>query len=103
MVIYEVNLTINPEISGEFLDWLNNEHLSEMMSHEGFYQQKVFYRKPEEEGLNEEKRLITIHYYVHSRKDLETYLSQHSQKMRQKALDKYGGQFSAERRVLYRD
>ena len=102
MVIYEVNLAINPESTVNFVEWLNNEHINEMMSNDGFYEHKIFYRKPEEEGVKD-KDLLTIHYFVHSRKNLEEYLQNKASEMRQRALDHFKGQFDVNRRILYHD
>lgn len=101
MVIYEVNLSIQAEYADRFTKWLKDEHLSEMMSHEDFYELKLFYRKPEEENVDLGKTLLTIHYLVHSRKDLEQYLQKNAEQMRQKAADLFDGHFEVRRRILY--
>jgi hypothetical protein len=43
----------------------------------------------------------SIHYYVADAKRLEAYLDEHAREMRQHGLDRFGGRFTAARRVLY--
>ncbi len=102
MVIYEINLELNPEIKDDFVSWLEDEHIDELLAQDGFYKAETFYRKTSEEnGTN--KDLLTIHYSVNSRKNLEDYFANESEKIRGKALEKFEGKFKIDRRILYRD
>ena len=103
MVIYEINLSVDRDVAEEFTKWLETEHLGEMSENEGFFESKVFYRKPQEEGLDDKKALLTVHYSVHSRKDLERYFEDHAEVLRSKATDLFGDKFTADRRILYKD
>ena len=49
---------------------------------------------------NKNKIDLCIHYYIKSEFDLEEYLMNHADKMRQEGLDLFKNQFSANRRIL---
>ena len=102
MVIYEVNVELNPEIKDDFISWLENEHIDELLAQDGFYKAETFYRKASEEGCAD-KSLLTIHYSVNSRKNLEDYFKNHREEIKRKALEKFNGKFKINRRILYRD
>jgi len=100
MIIYEVNLSIQKEIADSYKQWLK-KHMSEMLKIEGFNKAQMFYRDPTDATPKDENViLLTIHYTINDRKNLERYFSHEAKKMRQEAMDLFGNKFSATRRVL---
>jgi len=96
-VIYEVNLKINLQIEEDFLKWLK-EHVVEMLNIEGFLEATI--STPELIEENNSVKLITCSYKVSSREMLKNYFDNHSQKMREDGIKRFGSQFTAERRIL---
>lgn len=105
VVIYEVNLTVEPEQSNEYSVWLE-EHIRGMLELEGFDSAALYARSgPDEEAraperVPEGKRHWTVHYHLENRAALERYFEEDAERMRAKGADQFEGQFSAERRVL---
>ena len=93
--IYEVTISVDREILDQFDSWLAH-HVEEMLQIEGIYNAEVFEQEDDEQ---ERARRITLYYFV-SDADLEQYLSGQAETMRQSAIDRFAGQFEAERRVL---
>tara|TARA_B100000683_G_scaffold225407_1_gene223984 strand:+ start:336 stop:629 length:294 start_codon:yes stop_codon:yes gene_type:complete len=93
VVIYEVNLTLEPQIVAEFRAWLD-EHIAEMLTFEGFTQSKLL--KVEDESLYR----LTVWYFVESRSALEQYFNGEAARMREDGLRRFGDRFSATRRIM---
>lgn len=102
-VIYEVNLEVQPQISGEFEAWLD-EHIAELLALPGFCSAQRFRRVAAEEGRSGPDGgpvLLTVHYTLSSREALEEYFQTHAPRMREAGLKRWPGQFTATRRILY--
>jgi hypothetical protein len=104
MLIYEVNLTVDEAISTEYSTWLR-EHIREMLTLDGFEAAAWYTRSDAIDTLPESDaptgpRHWTIHYQVESRRHLQDYVEEHAETMRQDSTDRFGDQFSAERRIL---
>lgn len=90
MLIYEVNLDIQPDTYSAFKDWLDS-HVKEMLQFPGFISAQI---------LSAEPNHLTVHYQLESRGHLEEYFGKHAARMRQQGIDAFGGQFQATRRIL---
>ncbi len=106
MLIYEVNLTVDADIATEYSTWLR-EHVRELLELDGF-EGATWYRRTEdsasipEETAPEGERYWTVQYFIRDKDTLNTYLDEHADRFRQDGLDRYEGQFTAERRILKR-
>ena len=104
MLIYEVNLTVDGDIADEYSTWLR-EHIREMLKQDGFEAAAWYARSDDADALPDgddpaNPRQWTIHYEVDSAEALQHYFENGADQMRQDGLDRFEGQFSAERRVL---
>lgn len=90
MIIYEVNLQVKAEIYQEFKSWLQ-KHVDEMLEIEGFVKAQTF---------TFDETSFSVHYSVESPEALESYFTNHAPRMRQDGLDRFGENFSANRRIL---
>jgi len=97
MVIYEVNLKLNPSIEQDYLEWLD-DHIDRMLKLPGF--KNAFIYKPEPTDSSPLKSYC-IQYFVESRDHLQDYLDRHAVSMRQEASVRFGSLFHAERRILH--
>ena len=93
MIIYEVNLDIKPDIVMEFNDWLDG-HIEEMLEFEGFESARKL------NTVEEDTHFLTVQYFIKSQEDLDRYLRNHAEKMREKGKNKFGDYFKAGRRIL---
>jgi quinol monooxygenase YgiN len=93
MVVYEVNLTVDPSISEDFLAWLKG-HVEEMLEFDGFLGAEIFAA----EGASPPQ--YTVHYRLTDRQKLENYFQRHAQRMREDGLRRFPERFSATRRIF---
>jgi len=93
--IYEVTINVDREIIEQFDSWLAH-HVAEMLQISGISRAEVFEQEDDDQGR---ARRVT-HYYFASDADLEQYLTEQADSMRQSAIDRFEGHFEAARRVL---
>ncbi|HET7370872.1 MAG TPA: DUF4286 family protein [Gammaproteobacteria bacterium] len=94
-VVYEVTLTVDAAIAAEFDDWLAG-HVIEMVHLPGFLDADV-----ERADAPDERHAVRVaRYRVESRQALERYYADHADRMRAAGIDRFGGRFSATRRIL---
>lgn len=96
MIIYSVRLLAYANIEVELIDWLQNEHIPEMLETDLFSSGQL-HRVIDHSSEN---RTLVVHYICESIKDYEKYIANHSAVMRQKGIDKFGGKISAIRELL---
>lgn len=96
MVVYEVNLKVNKAIAAEFQDWLAI-HVDEMLAIKGFEKAQCLLEEKTDEP---DKVYWTTQYYLTDRASLQDYFDNHAAVMRQDGIDRFGDQFSAERRIF---
>ena len=101
MVVYEVNLRVAAAIAPEFERWLVG-HIKEMLAIPGFFRARWYTRDGADEGATggDDEVLWTVQYDVYTRDDLDRYLREDAGRMRDDGVARFGGRFSASRRVL---
>ena len=98
MVFYNVTCNIGQEIELEWVDWMKQEHLPEVMAtgvFESYTFCKLLTEAADNEGLN-----FTIQYKTESLIKLEEYNNLYGPTLRQKTLDKWGEKVLAFRSVM---
>lgn len=97
MVLYEVNLQIDPEIYEAYQSWLP-EHIKALLTLPGFISAECF----EVDSAREEspKKQISVLYRLSDRASLDRYLTEDAPRMRKAATDLFGSQFQATRRIM---
>ena len=95
-VTYEVNLQVDAGIADEYRDWLR-AHVDELLVLPGFVDATLYeVREPLEPG----RVGWCVHYRLRDQAALEQYLREHAPRMRDVGIARFGGRFSASRRVL---
>ncbi len=95
-VIYEVNIRVQNDTADAFFEWLNT-HVQEMISLPGFFSAKVCSISKDDDSEN---KYFTCLYVLESTDKLNDYFANHASAMRQDGLNRFGGKFTAERRIL---
>ena len=95
MVIYEVNIAVDGAAAEAMAVWMKT-HIREMLAFEGFAGATWYFLDPEAG-----RQRWCIHYQVEGWKQLNDYFDNHAEAMRRDGLNRFGGKFSANRRVLY--
>ena len=92
MLIYEVKLEfIDTTIYSSFLFWLK-EHTLQMLTFKGFEKAQI------KDTFNEDTS-ITVRYHILSEESLDSYIKNHSKKMRDEGLKLFGNSFKTSRKV----
>ncbi|MEN0058733.1 MAG: DUF4286 family protein [Bdellovibrio sp.] len=97
MVTYLVHLTVRHEVYPEYVEWLKSEHIPDMLTCPGFVSAELCLRKGG--NLEASSKDVKIIYKIKDENHLKTYMSDYAMKMREKGLEKFPGQFSAQREV----
>ncbi|HAT1774096.1 DUF4286 family protein [Legionella pneumophila] len=96
MVIYEVNLTIEPEIFVQFQAWLK-KHVAEIIQFPGFMQACILKQEKETKSAKEK---LTVQYQLDNGDSLSRYLSELAPQMREDGIHLFQTKFSADRRIF---
>ncbi|MCS7073027.1 MAG: DUF4286 family protein [Bacteroidia bacterium] len=98
MIIYSVTVSVLPEISEEWLQWMKEVHIPEVLSTGHFLSYRMMrLLSPESEDGSE---TFNIQYECESVLSLEHYLNEHAPKLQAKHQMRYENQFVAFRTVL---
>ena len=97
-IIYEVNLEVDVEVLDTFVPWLE-EHIEQMLTFDGFKSSEVLTDEENEEEGSQRKH-YTVQYRLENRASLNSYFENHAAAMRGDGMNRFGGKFSATRRIL---
>ncbi len=96
-VLYEVNLDVDRVVAGSFRAWLD-AHAREILGLDGFLAARVLdVRDP---APSAGRIALCVHYVLRDAAALDDYLRDHAPRMRAEGLARFGGRFSAQRRVM---
>ncbi len=97
MYIYNVTIKIDSAIEHEWVSWMRNEHLEEVIA-TGMFDKYSFLELIEPSELD--SKTYVAQYYTDSEIRYEQYIQQFAPALRQKGLEKFGDQFIAFRTIL---
>ena len=97
MIVYNVTIKVNEQIAIEWLEWIQQEHILDMMDTGCFTSAKLLRLL---EIDDEEGPTYAVQYFAESKSDYNRYMELHAERMRQKSFDKWGNQFIAFRSVM---
>ena len=97
MIIYNVTIKVETAIAENWLTWLKEEHVPEVMNTGCFTDARILklLEIDEEEGVT-----YAIQYSAESKASYNQYISKFAPLMRQKSFDKWGDRFIAFRSVM---
>ena len=96
-IIYNVTVKIEKAIAEEWLQWMLNEHIPDVLQTKCFQSYQVVRLLETEET---EGPTYAIQYHAASRADYNRYIEIHANTMRKKTFDKWGERFIAFRSVM---
>ena len=97
MIRYNVTSKVDPAIAGDWLAWLKEEHIPDMIS-TGCFTEATILRLLEVD--DSEGPSYTVQYHAMSDDHYNLYIEKFSSVMRKKGIDKWGNQFIAFRTVM---
>ena len=97
MIIYNVTIKTAHSIADEWLNWLKEEHIADVINTGCFTHATVLRLLDidEEDGITH-----AVQYHTPDIKLYEDYLEKHADTMRKKGMDKWGDKFIAFRSVM---
>lgn len=97
MHIYNVTIKIHESIQNEWLLWLKDEHIPEVLS-TGCFNNANIVRLLEVD--DSEGPTYAVQYYAESKSDYDRYIEKFAGTMRQKSFEKWGDKFIAFRSLM---
>ena len=95
MIVYNVSIKIEPNIEEEWLQWMKEKHIPDVLE-TGIFSGHKFLEITNEEAEN----TYAIQYYCPSMQDLETYFSDFAPKLQEEHSKKYINKFVAFRTIM---
>ncbi len=98
MIIYNVTINIQDEIATDWLNWMKEKHIPEVMKtgmFESFKILKLITRQDDEIG-----QTFAIQYFAKSFENYETYINEFAPALKADSLHKWGDKFIAFRTLL---
>lgn len=97
MIIYNVTVKIEAEAADEWVKWMKEEHMPELMK-TGLFTDSRLCRLLEQDET--EGRTYTAQYFCNTIEDYNSYIDSHAQHMRDKGFARFGNRFIAFRTVM---
>jgi hypothetical protein len=97
MIVYNITIKINPAIEAEWIQWQKQEHIPDVMA-TGLFAEFKFFRlldQDQKDGIT-----YTIQYFTSSKENYNHYIENFAEKLRQKAVEKWGDRFIAFRTIM---
>lgn len=97
MIVYNVTIKIESAISTDWLNWLQEVHVPEVLNTGCFSSATILKLLDEDET---EGPTYAVQYFATSKSDYELYIENFAALMRQKSFEKWGNKFIAFRSVM---
>jgi hypothetical protein len=97
MFIYNVTIKVHESIKHDWLQWLKEEHIPDIIQ-TGCFTHAVILRLMEVDDT--EGPTYAVQYFAESKGLYNNYIENHAAGMRQKSFDKWGDKFIAFRSVM---
>jgi hypothetical protein len=96
MILYNVTVSIDPEIQEDWLQWMRSTHIPDVINTGCFIEGKISRIHGEEEG----GVTYSVMYLSPSQEVYEEYQSMHAPRLQKEHTDRYAGKFAAFRTIL---
>ena len=97
MIIYNVTIKVHESIKQDWLQWLKEEHIPDIIN-TGCFTHAVILRLLEVD--DSEGPTYAVQYHAENKGLYNNYIENHSAQMRQNGVDKWGDKFIAFRSVM---
>lgn len=97
MIVYNVTLKVEADVADEWVQWMKNVHIPELMSTGLFVENRLcrLLEQDETEGVT-----FSAQYVCNSLTEYDTYIDRHAPQMREKSFALFGSKFIAFRSVM---
>ena len=98
MIVYSVTLNVDEDVHEEWLSWMNEVHIPEVMETGHFENHRIL--RLINHSSDEPGETYNIQYDCPSMAELHKYQSRHAPKLQKDVNDRYEGKFAAFRTLL---
>jgi hypothetical protein len=97
MIVYNVTIKVLQDAAAEWVKWMKEEHMPELMATGLFHENKLcrLLEQDETDGVT-----YVAQYICDSIAQYNTYIDSYAQTMREKSFKKFGNKFVAFRTVM---
>jgi len=92
MIIYQVSISISSTVEAEWLAWMKTKHVPDLIATGLISSYHIL--KPQS---NDHKYVFNYHFRTQA--DYELYHKDHGPKLKADVIERYDGQFTAEREI----
>ena len=96
MILYNITINIDLSVRDEWLKWMKEIHIPEVLATKLFIENKICKIHAEEKGGTS----YSIQYLAKNKEDYDLYQKKHAPALQQKHIEKYKNKFGAFRTVL---
>jgi Domain of unknown function (DUF4286) len=98
MIIYSLTVRVKSDIANEWLQWMTEEHIPNVLSTGYFNGHKIFkILIPETE---KDYIVYRVNYELESFEKYTEYAQKEAKRLQEEAIEKYHGKFTASREVI---
>jgi len=97
MILYNVTVNLEKGAEQEWLDWMKNQHIPDVLATGLFLENKIFRLLNETEN---DGSTFSVQYFANSLDDIEIYIQEHSHRLQSEHAQKFQGRFVAFRSLL---
>jgi len=96
MILYNVTISIDPQVKEEWVDWMRTKHIPDVMATGHFKESRISRVRGEEEG----GVTYAITYLCYSEERYNTYQKENAPSLQQEHTERFSGKFAAFRTIL---
>ena len=96
MILYNVTINIDYDVHDEWLDWMKNKHIPDVLKTGLFIENKICRILAEEDG----GKSYSIQYFLKNMDDYYTYQKEYASSLQLEHTQKYEGKFATFRTIL---
>ncbi|MDB5209742.1 MAG: hypothetical protein JWQ30_569 [Sediminibacterium sp.] len=97
MIVYNVTLKINESIHTDWLQWMKEKHIPEVMSKNCFTEYRIVRLLDIDDS---EGPTYAVQYSANTKEDYDRYIEVYSPALRKNLIDKWGNNFIAFRSLM---
>lgn len=97
MIIYNITTKLEKEIADNWLQWMLNEHIGDILQTKCFTDFKLVRLLDVDDS---DGPTYAVQYFAESKSDYNRYIQLHSSEMRKRSFDKWGDKFVSFRSVM---
>lgn len=97
MVLYNVTVKVDKDIQQEWVDWMKQEHIPDLINTGLFVDAKLFrlLEVDEQDGIT-----YAAQYFCKTLDEYKAYINQHADTMRSRGIERFGDKFVAFRTLM---